>query len=90
MGSEGKHRRMPPSMAFVTGVCVTEKRAFWTMAGARAAAKDLKKKGAAGKGLQAYRCHHCDYFHIGHLSAAVRQGRVSKAEAYSPKEDRAS
>jgi hypothetical protein len=89
MGSyEGRHKRMPPSHAFVTGVCKTKKRGYWTMAGARALAKSLKKQG--GKALHAYDCPHCDYFHAGHLSPGVVQGRIAKEDAYPPKEDRAS
>lgn len=86
--NEGRHRKMPPSHAFVTGVCKSGKRGYWTMAGARGLAKSLKKRGR--KGLHAYDCPFCDYFHAGHLSPAVVQGRLTKEDVYPRKENRAS
>jgi len=79
-----RHRRMPPSHAFVTGVCKSGKKAFWTMAGARQLVKTLKKLG--GKGLHAYDCPHCAYFHVGHLPESIRRGRVTKREVFPPKQ----
>jgi hypothetical protein len=79
---------MPPSHAFVTGVCKSGKRGYWTMAGARALAKSLKQKG--GKAIHAYDCPFCDYYHAGHLTAGVVQGRVTRQEAFPRKENRAS
>ena len=88
MGGPERHRRMPPSHAFVTGVCKSGKKAFWTMAGARGLAKKMKQLGS--KGLHAYDCPHCDYFHVGHIPKGVVRGRVTKREVFPPKENRAS
>lgn len=79
---------MPPSLAFITGVCKSDKRAYFTMAGARAAVKRMKSKG--GKGLHAYACTFCDYFHVGHLPDGVIAGRITKQDAFPSKENRAS
>ena len=88
MAGQERHRKMPPSHAFVTGVCKSRKRGYWTMAGARALAKSLKKRG--GKNLHAYDCPFCDYFHAGHLADGVVGGRVTRQDAYPSKENRAS
>jgi hypothetical protein len=70
-----------PGGAFVTGICKSEKRGYWTMASARAVAKTMKRlKG--GKGLHAYDCPYCDYFHIGHHVDGVIKGRITKSAAY--------
>ena len=82
-----RHRRMPPSHAFVTGVCKSGKKAFWTMAGARALVKTLKRQGGQGKqGLHAYDCPFCNYFHVGHLPDGVIRGRVNKRDAFPRRE----
>lgn len=86
---EGRHRRMPPSHAFVTGICKSGKRGYWTRAGAANQAKTMKKE-TGDKGLHAYDCPFCEYFHVGHMSEAVRQGRVTRRDAYPPKRNRAS
>lgn len=86
-GNRG-HWRQPPSESFVTGACESGKRCYWTMAGARALAKSLKKQG--GKNLHAYDCPKCDYFHVGHLTDAVVLGRLTKDQAYPGKETQAS
>lgn len=84
MGGQEKHRRMPPSTAYVSGVCATQKRGYWTMAGARAAAKELKKRGT--KGLHGY-CPDCNYYHLGHLPEGILRGRVTRREAFRPRKE---
>lgn len=79
-----RHRRMPPSHAFVTGVCRSGKKAFWTKAGARALVRVLRAEG--DKGVRAYHCPDCDYFHVGHLPYVVRRGQVAARDAYPTNE----
>lgn len=90
MGRRGNRgHQMPPRFEFVTGICRSGKRGYWTMAGARALAKQLKKQGG-DPGVHAYDCPFCEYFHVGHLADGVRRGRLTKDQAYPPKQERAS
>lgn len=81
MGGPERHRPMRPREAYLTGVCETGKRAYWTKAAARGTVKELRKE-PDGKGLCAYACPHCDYFHIGHLPKDVRRGKVTRQDVY--------
>lgn len=42
----------------------------------------MKGKGISQTGVSIYQCADCDYWHLGHLSAAVRAGRLSREERY--------
>lgn len=73
-----KHRRQPPNLGYMTGICRTGKRSYFTMAGAKKAAKALRGRGE--KAVHAYRCDHCQHCHIGHLPFAVRRGAQTARE----------
>lgn len=81
MGGPERHRRMRPREAYLTGICVSNKRAYWTKAAARGVVKELRKE-PGGKGLCAYACSDCSYFHVGHLPKDVRRGKVTRQDIY--------
>lgn len=76
----GKHRRMPPNLGFIRGVCSTGKQAYFTRAGARTLVRALKAEG--DKGVRAYRCPECNHFHAGHMPDVVRRGEKTAGEIY--------
>lgn len=57
-----------------TGGCRTGKLQFATRKQAKARARTMR-----GSGLNAYRCEHCDWFHLGHKPQRVRNGEIDKA-----------
>lgn len=73
-----KHRRQPPNLGYVTGICQTGKRSYFSRAGARNAAKALRRKGE--KAIHAYLCDYCQHHHIGHIPFFVRRGAMSTRE----------
>lgn len=75
-----RHQRMPPALGFVTGICPSGKRAYFTRKGARVLVRVLKAEG--DKGVRAYHCPQCDHFHAGHMPDAVRQGEITANECY--------
>lgn len=64
------------------------KRSYESKGDARAAAKYLRSKG--GKGLNVYACvaPGGSGWHVGHLPADIRAGKVSRRTVYGPKGDR--
>ena len=76
----GPHRRMPPNLGYIRGVCPTGKQAYFTRQGARALVRALKAEG--DKGVRAYRCPQCGYFHAGHMPDVVRRGEKTAGEIY--------
>lgn len=51
----------------------------------RKQAKKVARRLYPGEHMSAYQCG--TYWHIGHLSPAVKRGRVTRAEAYAPKKE---
>ena len=49
---------------------------------AKEARRLMKGKGISQTGVSIYACSDCAYWHLGHLSAAVRAGRLSREERY--------
>lgn len=46
----------------------------------------MKGKGIPQSGIAVYQCSSCNLWHLGHLSASVRAGRLSREERYVEKE----
>lgn len=76
--------RSDPELAYVTGVCATGRKAFWTRAGAKALVRVLKAEGK--KGARAYFHDDCGYWHAGYMPNAVRQGLRTANECYRAQE----
>jgi hypothetical protein len=72
--------RSDPEMAYVTGVCATGRKAFWTRAGAKALVRVLKAEGQ--KGVRAYFHEDCGFHHAGYMPLSVRQGLRTASECY--------
>lgn len=75
-----QHRRMPPNLGFVRGICSSGKQSYFTRAGAKTLVRALKAEG--DKGVRAYHCPECDHFHAGHLPDVVRRGDQTATEIY--------
>lgn len=73
-----QHRRMPPNLGYITGICSSGKRSYFSKAGARKAARELRKKGE--KAIHAYLCDYCQHHHIGHIPFLVRRGAQTQRE----------
>lgn len=70
----GKYRA---ANAIPSGVCqTTGKRSY----GTRKVAKRTLRRVHQGARMQAYRCGHCGFFHVGHIPDDVRSGVFDKAD----------
>lgn len=65
---------------WVTEVCPTGKRAYFTRRAAKTAARSVAKLGSPGN--RPYVCPRCDYWHIGHKPTAAVLGQAAASDVY--------
>ena len=69
------------------GTCdASGKIQYPTRKDAKEARRLMKGKGIPQSGMSVYQCPECNYWHLGHLSASVRAGRLGREQRYSDPE----